>query len=157
MQKIPMTKAGYEVLQDELKDLKEVQRPEVISAIAEAREHGDLSENAEYHAAREKQSFIEGRIAEVEAIVSLADVIDPVAVAGDTVKFGATVIIADCETDEEKTYQIVGDPEANLETGKIALSSPIAKSLIGKEEGDEVKVQAPGGTKEYEIVEIQYK
>ena len=157
MQKIPMTKAGYEVLQDELKDLKEVQRPEVISAIAEAREHGDLSENAEYHAAREKQSFIEGRIAEVEAIVSLADVIDPVAVAGDTVKFGATVIIADCETDEEKTYQIVGDPEANLETGKIALSSPIAKSLIGKEEGDEVKVQAPGGVKEYEIVEISYK
>ena len=157
MQKIPMTKAGYEVLQDELKDLKEVQRPEVISAIAEAREHGDLSENAEYHAAREKQSFIEGRIAEVEAIVSLADVIDPVAVAGDTVKFGATVIIADCETDEEKTYQIVGDPEANLETGKIALSSPIAKSLIGKEEGDEVKVQAPGGVKEYEIVEILYK
>ena len=152
-----MTKAGYEVLQNELKDLKEVQRPDVITAIAEAREHGDLSENAEYHAAREKQSFIEGRIAEVEAIVSLADVIDPVAVAGDTVKFGATVIIADCETDEEKTYQIVGDPEANLEQGKIALSSPIAKSLIGKEEGDEVKVQAPGGIKEYEIVEISYK
>lgn len=157
MQKIPMTKQGYEVLEKELKNLKDKERPSVISAISEAREHGDLSENAEYHAAREKQSFIEGRIAEVEAIISLADVIDPVAVAHETIRFGATVVIADCETDAEKKYQIVGDPEANLEQNKIALSSPLAKSLIGKEEGDVVSVRAPGGNREYEIIEVVYK
>jgi len=157
MQKIPMTKQGYEVLEQELKNLKEKERPNIIVAIAEAREHGDLSENAEYHAAREKQSFIEGRIAEVESIISLADVIDPISVAHETVRFGATVVITDCETDVEKKYQIVGDPEANLEQSKISLSSPLAKSLIGKEEGDIVSVRAPSGNREYEIIEIIYK
>ena len=157
MQKIPMTKQGYEVLQDELKQLKEFDRPKVINAIAEARDHGDLSENAEYHAAREKQSFIEGRITELEAIVSLAEVIDVAQHEGSTtVKFGATVIIADCETDAEKTYTIVGDPEANLDEGKISLSSPVARAMIAKEEGDVFTVQAPAGEKEYEIVEIKY-
>ncbi len=156
MQKIPMTKAGYEELQGELKHLKEVERPTIIIAIAEARDHGDLSENAEYHSAREKQSFVEGRISELEAIVSLAEVIDPTQFEGDTVKFGATVIIADCETDDERTYTIVGDPEANVSKGRIALSSPVAKAMISKELGDVFIVKAPSGDKEYEIVEIKY-
>ncbi len=157
MQKIPLTKGGYDALQKELKTLRDVDRPTVIAAIADAREHGDLSENAEYHAAREKQSFIEGRITELESIISLANVIDPLEIASDKITFGATVIIADCDTDAEKTYTIVGDPEANLAEGKISLSSPVAQALIGKEEGDTIQVQAPGGTTEYEIVEILYK
>ncbi len=157
MQKIPLTKGGYDALQKELKTLRDVDRPTVIAAIADAREHGDLSENAEYHAAREKQSFIEGRITELESILSLADVIDPLEIASDKITFGATVIIADCDTDAEKTYTIVGNPEANLAEGKISLSSPVAQALIGKEEGDTIQVQAPGGTTEYEIVEILYK
>lgn len=157
MQKIPLTKVGYDTLHEELKNLRDVDRPAVITAIAEAREHGDLSENAEYHAAREKQSFIEGRITELEAIVSRADVINPVDIAGDTVTFGATVVIADCDTDAEKTYMIVGDPEADLDKGKISISSPVSRAMIGKQEGDVIKVQAPSGEIEYEIIEVLYK
>ena len=150
MDKIPLTRAGYTALNDELKQLKSVERPAIIRAIAEAREHGDLSENAEYHSAREKQSFIEGRVKELEAIISLADVIDPASLSG-TVKFGATVEIVDEDTDEEKTYQIVGEPEADIENGKLNIKSPLARALIGKDEGDSIEVRTPGGEKAYEI------
>ena len=156
MQKVPLTKAGYDALEKELKDLKSVQRPAVIQAISEAREHGDLSENAEYHSAREKQSFIEGRIKEIEAIISLADVIDPTTLAG-AIKFGATVTLVDEDTEEEKTWQIVGEHEANIEAGLLNIKSPIARALIGKDEGDSVEVKTPGGEKAYEILKIQYK
>lgn len=155
MEKIPMTRAGFTALDEELKVLKSVERPAVIRAIAEAREHGDLSENAEYHAAREKQSFIEGRIKELEGMLSLADVIDPSKLSG-AVKFGATVTIVDEDTDEERTYQIVGEAEADIERGLLNIRSPIARALIGKEEGDSVEVKTPGGTKSYEIVTIRY-
>ena len=155
MDKIPLTRAGHTALNEELKKLKSVERPAVIRAIAEAREHGDLSENAEYHAAREKQSFIEGRVKELEGGLSLADVIDPASLSG-SVKFGATVTIVDEDTDEEKTYQIVGEPEADLENGKLNLKSPIARALIGKDEGDSVEVRTPGGEKSYEILSIKY-
>ncbi|MEM8802126.1 MAG: transcription elongation factor GreA [Pseudomonadota bacterium] len=155
MEKIPLTRAGYAALNDELKHLKSVERPDVIKAIAEAREHGDLSENAEYHAAREKQSFIEGRVKELDAIIGLAEVIDPETLSG-SIKFGATVTIVDEDTDEEKTYQIVGEPEADLENGKLNLKSPIARALIGKDEGDSVEVRTPGGEKYYEILKIVY-
>lgn len=156
MDKIPLTRTGYDKLDAELKQLKSEERPAVIRAIAEAREHGDLSENAEYHAAREKQSFIEGRVKELEAVLSLADVIDPSKLSGP-IKFGATIQIVDEDTDEEKTYQIVGEPEANLEQGLLNLKSPIARALIGKEEGDSVEVRTPGGTRSYEILSIDYK
>ena len=156
MEKIPLTRVGYTKLDAELKQLKSVDRPSVIRAIAEAREHGDLSENAEYHAAREQQSHIEGRIKELEAILSLADIIDPAKQVG-AVKFGATVTIVDEDTDEEKTYQIVGEPEANIEKGLLNLKSPIARAMIGKEEGDSVEVRTPGGTRFYEILSIVYK
>lgn len=156
MEKIPLTRAGYSALNDELKQLKSVERPAVIRAIAEAREHGDLSENAEYHAAREKQSFIEGRVKEIEGILGLAEVIDPATLSG-TIKFGATVTIVDEDTDEEKTYQIVGEPEADIEAGKLNLKSPLARGLIGKEEGDSVEVRTPGGEKSYEILTIEFK
>lgn len=155
MDKIPLTRAGQTALNDELKQLKSVERPAVIQAIAEAREHGDLSENAEYHAARERQSFIEGRVKELEGILSLADVIDPAKLSG-SVKFGATVKIVDEDTDEEKTYQIVGEPEADIEAGKLNIKSPLARALIGKEEGDSVEVRTPGGEKSYEILAIDY-
>lgn len=155
MEKIPMTRAGHTALDEELKKLKSVERPAVIKAIAEAREHGDLSENAEYHAAREKQSFIEGRIKELEGILGLADVIDPAKLSG-SIKFGATVKLVDEDTDEERTYQIVGEPEADLEKGLLNLKSPLARALIGKEEGDSVEVRTPGGEKSYEILSIQY-
>jgi transcription elongation factor GreA len=155
MDKIPLTRAGHTALNAELKKLKSEERPAVIRAIAEAREHGDLSENAEYHAAREKQSFIEGRVKELEGVLGLADVIDPASLSG-TIKFGATVTIVDEDTDEEKTYQIVGEPEADLENGKLNLKSPIARALIGKEEGDSVEVRTPGGEKGYEILKIEY-
>jgi transcription elongation factor GreA len=155
MDKIPMTRAGNNALNDELKQLKSVERPAVIKAIAEAREHGDLSENAEYHAAREKQSFIEGRVKELEGILSLAEVIDPTQLSG-TIKFGATVKLVDEDTDEEKTYQIVGEPEADIEAGKLNIKSPLARALIGKEEGDSVEVRTPGGEKAYEILEINW-
>ncbi len=155
MDKIPMTRAGFAALDDELKNLKSVERPAVIRAIAEAREHGDLSENAEYHAAREKQSFIEGRIKELEALVSLAEVIDPTKLSG-SIKFGATVDLADEDSGEEKTYQIVGEAEASLEHGKLNIRSPLARALIGKDEGDSVEVKTPGGMKSYEILSIRY-
>ncbi len=157
VEKVPVTVDGYAALNAELKDLKSVQRPDVIRAIAEAREHGDLSENAEYHAAREKQSFIEGRVKELEGLISRADVIDPAKLSGDTIKFGATVKLVDEDTDEEKTFQIVGEPEANIETGRLNIKSPLARALIGKEEGDTVEVMTPGGGKSYEILSVIYK
>ena len=155
MEKIPMTKTGHVALEVELKQLKSVDRPAIIKAIAEAREHGDLSENAEYHSAREKQSFIEGRIKDLEGVLSLAEVIDPTGLAG-SIKFGATVTLIDEDTDEEKTWQIVGEHEANIEAGLLNVKSPIARALIGKEEGDSVEVRTPGGEKSYEVVSITY-
>jgi len=155
MEKIPLTKDGQTTLNAELKLLKSVERPAIIRAIAEAREHGDLSENAEYHSAKEKQSFIEGRIKEIEGILSLADVIDTSKMSG-TIKFGAWVTLVDENTDEEKTYQIVGEPEANLEAGKLNIKSPLARALIGKDEGDSVEVRTPGGEKSYEVLKIVY-
>ncbi len=150
-----MTRAGNAALDGELRLLKSVERPAVIKAIAEAREHGDLSENAEYHAAREKQSFIEGRIKELEAILSLAEVIDPTKLSG-TIKFGATVTLVDEDSDEKKTYQIVGEPEADIERGRLNIKSPLARALIGKDEGDSVEVRTPGGERSYEVVSIRY-
>lgn len=155
MEKIPMTHEGYTALNAELKNLKSVERPAIIRAVAEAREHGDLSENAEYHSAREKHSFIEGRIKELEAIVSLAEVIDPSTLSG-TIKFGAKVTLVDEDTDEEKTYQVVGEPEANIEAGKLNIKSPLARALIGKDEGDSVEVRTPGGVRSYEILTIKF-
>ena len=155
MEKIPMTRGGFTALDEELKQLKSVERGAVIRAIAEAREHGDLSENAEYHAAREKQSFIEGRIKELEAIVSLAEVIDPTKLSG-TIKFGATVTLADEDNGAKKTYQIVGEPEADIENGKLNIKSPLARALIGKDEGDSVEVRTPGGQRSYEVLTIRF-
>lgn len=157
MDKIPMTKAGLEALEKELKNLKSVERPAVIEAIASAREHGDLKENAEYHAARERQSFVEGRIQELEAVISAVQVIDVASFNGNkTVKFGARVVIVDEETDAEVSYQIVGHYEANIEARKISINAPIAKALIGKSVGDSVEVQTPQGKKSYEILEVAY-
>ena len=155
MEKIPLTTKGFKKLDAELKVLKSERRPAVIRAIAEAREHGDLSENAEYHAAREEQSHIEGRVKELESIISLADVIDVTKLSG-TVKFGATVELVNEDTDEEKTYQIVGEPEADIEANLLNLKSPLARALIGKEEGDSVEVRTPGGGKSYEILSVKY-
>ena len=155
MEKIPLTRAGHAALSEELKTLKSVERPAVIRAIAEAREHGDLSENAEYHAARERQSFIEGRVKELEGILALAEVIDTSRLSG-AVKFGATVTLIDEDTEEEKSFQIVGEPEADLERGRLNVKSPLARALIGKDEGDSVEVRTPGGEKSYEIVRIEY-
>lgn len=155
MEKIPMTRAGHAALDDELRNLKSVERPSVIRAIAEAREHGDLSENAEYHAARERQSFVEGRIKELEAILSLAEVIDPSKFSG-AVKFGAIITVVDEESDEEKTYQIVGEPEADIERGMLNIKSPLARALIGKDVGDVAEVRTPGGEKTYEILSIRF-
>jgi transcription elongation factor GreA len=156
MEKVPMTATGYAALDTELKKLKTIERPAIIEAIAEAREHGDLSENAEYHAARERQSFIEGRIKELEGLLSRADVIDPLKVAGDTIKFGATVKLVDEDTDEERTYQIVGEVEANIEAGKLNIRSPLARALIGKSVGDTVEVMTPGGGRCYEVLQVNY-
>lgn len=156
MEKVPMTAAGHAALTAELKRRTSEERPSIIAAISEARAHGDLSENAEYHAAKEQQSLNEGRIKELESILSRADVIDVKKLGGDTVKFGATVTYADEDTDEEKTYQIVGDPEADASAGRISISSPIARAMIGKEVGDSFEVSAPGGSRSYEIVEIRY-
>ncbi len=155
MEKIPMTRAGHAALDSELKTLKSAERPAVIKAIAEAREHGDLSENAEYHAAREKQSFIEGRIKEIEGLLGRADVIDPAKLSG-TIKFGATVTLVDEDTEEERTYQIVGEAEADIENGLLNIKSPLARALIGKDEGDSVEVRTPGGERSYEVVSIRY-
>ncbi|ASR44352.1 MULTISPECIES: transcription elongation factor GreA [unclassified Luteimonas] len=153
----PMTTRGAQRLREELEELKSVKRPAVIDAIAEARAHGDLKENAEYHAAREQQSFIEGRIKQLESELSHADVIDVAKLnAGDKVVFGATVVIADAQTDEEKRYQIVGDLEADIKQGLIAISSPVARALIGKHEGDSISIDAPGGTRDYDIVSVEY-
>ena len=155
MEKIPLTRTGAEKLEAEMKHLKSVERPAIIKAIAEARELGDLKENAEYHSAREKQGFIEGRIKEIEAVMSLADIMDPAKLSG-TIKFGATVEIVDEDTDEEKTYQLVGEPEADIENGKLNIKSPLARALIGKDEGDSVEVRTPGGTRSYEILSIKF-
>ena len=155
MEKLPLTQAGFDKLNAELKHLKTVERPAIIRAIAEAREHGDLSENAEYHSAKEKQSFIEGRVKELEGAISLADVIDPAKLSG-TIKFGATVELADEDTDEEKTYQIVGEYEADIEAGKLNIKSPLARALIGKDVGDSVDVRTPGGVRSYEVLDIQF-
>ena len=156
MEKIPMTKAGSIALEAELKKLKSVERPNIIQAISEAREHGDLSENAEYHAAKEQQSHNEGRILELEDMLNRAEIIDISSLSGDNVKFGATVSLVDEDTDEEMTYQIVGDYEANVEEGRISISSPIARGLIGKEVGDSVEVRTPGGSKFYEILDVKF-
>ncbi len=156
MEKVPMTPHGFAMLEAELRRRQSEDRPAIIAAIAEARAHGDLSENAEYHAAKEQQSHNEGRVAELEDVLSRAEVIDVSKLSGDTVKFGATVRLIDEETEEEKTWQIVGDQEADVKAGKISISSPIARALIGKSEGDSVEVTAPGGTKDYEILSIKY-
>ena len=157
MNKVPLTVAGAEKLRQELHRLKTVDRPSVIAAIAEARSHGDLSENAEYDAAKERQGFIEGRIAEIEGKLSAAQVIDPSTLdAGGRVVFGATVDLSDEDSGSEMTYQIVGEDEADLKKGLVNISSPIARALIGKEEGDIAEVQTPGGTRRFEIVAVRY-
>lgn len=153
---VPMTLEGAEKLRAELKRRKSVDRSRIIEAISTAREHGDLSENAEYHAAKEQQSFNEGRIKEIESKLSRAEVIDPKRLQSDKVVFGAQVSLLDVESDDEITYQIVGVDEANLEEGKISITSPLARALIGKEEGDEVEVRAPGGLRHYELLRIRY-
>jgi transcription elongation factor GreA len=158
MNKVPLTARGAANLQEELKQLKTVERPKVIKAIAEAREHGDLKENAEYHAAREQQSFIEGRIKDIEGKLSHAQIIDVTKLdAGGKVVFGATVVVLELDNDEEFTYQIVGDDEADIKHGLISVSSPIARALIGKQEGDDVFLNTPGGDREFEILEVRYE
>jgi transcription elongation factor GreA len=157
MERFPMTPGGLKKLQEELKRLKSEERPAIIRAIAEARAHGDLSENAEYHAAKERQSFIEGRIAELEDKTSRAEVIDPATMSGDTVRFGATVKVVDEETDAEKEYQIVGADEADIEEGRISITSPIARAMIGKGIGDQIEVHAPSGARYYEILGVTYR
>ena len=157
MSRAPITAKGAARLRAELEELKSVKRPAVINAIAEARAHGDLKENAEYHAAREQQGFIEGRIKQLESELSHANVIDEAALhAGSRIVFGATVTLADVDTDEEVRYQIVGDLEADIKRGMIAISSPVARALIGKEEGDSISIEAPAGTREFEIVGVAY-
>jgi len=156
MEKVPMTARGYSALEAEMRTLRSVERPAVIRAIAEAREHGDLSENAEYHAARERQSFIEGRLKEIEGLMSRADVIDPTRLGGGAVKFGATVTVVDEDTEEEKTYQIVGEVEADIKAGLLNIKSPLARALIGKNEGDTVEVTTPGGSRSYEVVKVDF-
>lgn len=157
MQKIPMTAEGHRALDEELKHLKSVERPSVIQAISEARDHGDLSENAEYHAAKERQSWIEGRVVELEDKLARAQIIDVSRMSGEQVKFGATVTIVDEDTEAQATYKIVGDDEADVKSGKISVSSPIARSLINKETGDIIEVNAPGGLKTYEILKVEWK
>ncbi len=157
MEKVPMTGEGYRSLDEELKRLKSVERPNVIAAISEARSHGDLSENAEYHAAKERQGWIEGRIAEIEDKISRAQVIDVSKLSGGQVKFGATVTVIDEDTDEKSRYQIVGEHEADVKQGRISVTSPIARSLIGKEKGDVVEVNTPGGVKAYEILKVEWR
>ncbi|MDZ7627315.1 MAG: transcription elongation factor GreA [Parvularculaceae bacterium] len=156
MDKVPMTVAGYSRLEEELKRLKNIERPAVIQAISEARAHGDLSENAEYHAAKERQSWIEGQILEFEDKFSRAEVIDVTKLSGDTVKFGATVILIDEESEQKRAWQIVGDLEADVKAGKISISSPIARAIIGKKKGDTVEVAAPGGARFYEIGRVEF-
>ncbi len=152
-----MTKEGVLRLEAEQRRLLEEERPAIIRAIASAREHGDLSENAEYHAARERQSFVEGRLAELKSIISLAEIIDPAALSGDVVRFGATVELADEETDAESIYQIVGTHEADVNSGRLSITAPLARALIGKSLGESIEVVSPGGSKFYEIVRVDYK
>lgn len=156
MDKFPITKQGFTQLEAELKNLKSVERPAIIEAIAEARAHGDLSENAEYHSAREKQSFIEGRIMELEGRMSHAEVIDPTELSGPRVMFGATVDLVDEDTDEEVTYQIVGEYESDVDNGKLSNTAPLSRALIGKSVGDSVEVRTPKGEKAYEILDVKY-
>ena len=155
--KVPMTAAGYQRLQEELKHLKGSERPAVIRAISEAREHGDLSENAEYHAARERQSFIEGRVGELEDRISRAEVIDPSKLSGKNVKFGATVTLIDEDTDEKVKYQLVGEFEADITAKLLSITSPLARALIGKTVGDNIEVTTPGGSKAYEILKVEFR
>jgi transcription elongation factor GreA len=157
MDKVPMTLDGYERLEEELKRLKSVERPAIIKAIATAREHGDLSENAEYHAAKERQSFNEGRISEIESRIANADIIDVSKLSGKVVKFGANVKLADDDTDEESSYQIVGEHEADIKEGRLSVTSPLARALISKTIGDAVEVVTPGGSKGYEIIDVRFK
>ena len=157
MDKVPMTLDGYERLEEELKRLKSVERPAIIKAIATAREHGDLSENAEYHAAKERQSFDEGRISEIESRIANADIIDVSKLSGKVVKFGANVKLADDDTDEESSYQIVGEHEADIKEGRLSVTSPLARALISKTVGDAVEVVTPGGSKGYEIIDVRFK
>ena len=152
-----MTAGGYQALDDELKRLKTVERPSVIAAISEARSHGDLSENAEYHAAKERQGWIEGRIAEIEDKISRAQVIDVSKLSGSQVKFGATVTVVDEDTEEEGRYQLVGEHEADVREGRVSITSPIARAMIGKEQGDVVEVNTPGGVKAYEILKVEWR
>jgi transcription elongation factor GreA len=156
MERIPMTAAGFKSLEDEVNHLKNVERHEIIKAIAEARAHGDLSENAEYHAAKERQGFIEGRVMELEDQIGRAEVIDVSKLSGTTIKFGATVTLVDEDTDEKRKYQIVGDVESDAKRGKISLSSPIARALIGKSKGDTVEVSTPGGARSYEVLKVEF-
>nr|WP_272210366.1 transcription elongation factor GreA [Marinicella sp. W31]MDC2876239.1 transcription elongation factor GreA [Marinicella sp. W31] len=157
VEKVPMTKIGSEKLREELRWRQQEERPRIIQAISEARAHGDLSENAEYHAAKEAQSYNEGRIDELEDVTTRAEVIDPTKMSGDTVRFGATVKLIDEDTEEEKIYQIVGDLEADVKSGRISVSSPISRALISKEVGDSIEVNAPGGSRAYEILEILWR
>ncbi|MBI36683.1 MAG: transcription elongation factor GreA [Alphaproteobacteria bacterium] len=157
MDKTPMTAEGHAILQDELRNLKSIERPAVIKAIAAAREHGDLSENAEYHAARERQSFIEGRIGELEDASKRAEIIDTAKLSGKTARFGAKVKLSDEDTGNETTYQLVGEFEADLKKNKISIASPIGKALIGRSSGDSVEVQTPNGIRYYEIVSVRFK
>lgn len=151
-----MTASGFKALENEVNELKSVERPAIIKMIAEARAHGDLSENAEYHAAKERQAFIEGRVIELEDLIGRADVIDVSRLSGNTVKFGATVTLVDEDTDQKRKYQIVGDHESDAKSGKISISSPIARALIGKAKGDQVEVAAPGGARSYEILKVEF-
>jgi len=156
MDKVPMTSAGYARLDSELRRLKTVDRPEIIRAIAAAREHGDLSENAEYHAARERQAFVEGRVADLEDIIRRAEVIDVSKLSGETVKFGATVTIADEDTEERRTFQIVGEHESDVDAGRLSVTSPLARAVIGRAVGDSVEVATPRGARACEIMRVRY-
>lgn len=156
MEKVPLTIGGHAALEEELKRRQQVERPRIIQAISEARALGDLSENAEYHAAKEAQSLNEGRVMELESLISRAEVIDVSKLSGDRIKFGAVVRLVDEDTDEEKTYQIVGDPEADVRSGRVSISSPIARALMGKTVGDTVEVTTPGGGKSYEVVGVSF-
>jgi transcription elongation factor GreA len=157
MDKVPMTANGHQAMLEEIKHLKSVERPRIIKLITEARAHGDLSENAEYHAAKDQQGWLEARVAELEDKVSRAEVIDVTKLSGDTVKFGAFITLVDEDTDDQSVYQIVGEFEADVKKGKISVTSPIARAIIGKKKGDSVEVMTPGGGKSYEIVKIRYK
>jgi transcription elongation factor GreA len=157
MEKVPLTIKGFAALEEELKQRQQVERPRIIQAISEARALGDLSENAEYHAAKEAQSLNEGRILELESLISRAEVIDVTKLSGDRIKFGATVKLVDEDTEEEKTYQIVGEPEADVRSGRVSVTSPIARALMGKTIGDTVEVTTPGGGKSYEVVGVQFR